>query len=685
MITRSFDPGSGPTQDTKIPQSGGNRKLQRQICRVFGILLASFAFAWPMDANPALPHVFSDHMVLQRDAAIPFWGSADPGEKITVSLEGHSAETVADEKGHWEVSLPPLPAGGPFSVRIGGKTSITLRDVMVGEVWVASGQSNMTYALSGATGADEEISRSSNPEIRFFTVPQRISLTPKEDTLEAAWEPCTPDTAKKFSAVAYFFAKDLQENLHLPVGIILSAWPGTAGEEWTDPDSLRNVPALRSIVDRWEASPEGVKNYAAHPIEFSMEYDDFELLPAEGNGSPIKMLSNFDSGEADTTTGGLWSYTWQDGPETDFELSRPGRGGEGFAARIQGKLDGANASRLEASFARSGSTVDLSAYAGICFWMRGNGSVQFQMLQPTITDWDNYASPTFHGTSEWKETTVWFRELKQAGWGVSEPLTPKALSGFLLVNMTREGDPERPPSGLYEAMIAPLEKYRIRGAIWYQGESNTWHAHQYQELLPALIRGWRKGWNEGDFPFLIVQLPNQGRSPELGDSIWAELREAQLMTVKKVPNTGLAVTIDVGEENNLHPPNKAPVGERLALWALGTTYGKKIVYSGPLYQSTEVEGNQVRIHFSHIGSGLEIKGGNELKGFAIAGADRKFHWAQAQISGDTVVVSSAEVPIPVAVRYAWAGSPECNLYNKEDLPASPFRTDDWPGASDKSQ
>jgi len=685
MIIRSLNIGPHLKKGQRIPPSGSQIKLQGKIGHVFCLLLACFAYAWPIDANPALPHLFSNHMILQRDAAIPFWGSADPGEKITVSLQDHSAETITDEKGHWELSLPPLPAGGPFSVRINGKTSITLKDVMVGEVWVASGQSNMTYALSGATGADEEISKSSNPEIRFFTVPQRVSLTPKEDTLEAAWELCTPDTAKKFSAVAYFFAKDLQQNLHVPVGIILSAWPGTEGEDWTDPNSLRNVPALRPVVAKWEASPEGMKNSAVHAMEFSMEYDDFELLPTEGKGSAIKVLANFDSGEADTSTGGFWSYTWQDGPETDFELTRPGRGSEGFAARVHGMLDGASSSRLQASFGRGGSTVDLSGYAGIRFWMRGNGLVQFQMLQPTITDWDNYASPTYHATPEWKETTVWFRELKQAGWGVSEPLTPKTLSGFLLVNMTREGDPELPPSGLYEAMIAPLEKYHIRGAIWYQGESNTWHAHKYQELLPALIRGWRKGWNEGDFPFLIVQLPNQGTSPELGDSIWAELREAQFLTVKKVPNTGLAVTIDVGEEKNLHPPNKAPVGKRLALWALGTTYGKKIVYSGPLYQSMEVEGNQIRIHFSHTGSGLEAKGGNELKGFAVAGADRKFHWAQAQISGDTVVVSSAEVPDPVAVRYAWAGSPECNLYNKENLPASPFRTDDWPGASDKDQ
>jgi sialate O-acetylesterase len=273
---------------------------------------------------------------------------------------------------------------------------------------------------------------------------------------------------------------------------------------------------------------------------------------------------------------------------------------------------------------------------------------------------------------------VWFKDLRQAGWGVAAPFTPKALTGFVISSMAPIGDPERPPSGLYEGMIVPLQRYKIRGAIWYQGEGNTWRAHQYRTLLPALIQGWRKGWAEGDFPFLIVQLPNHGTSPELGESIWAELREAQLLTANRVANAGMAVTIDVGEAKNLHPPHKAEIGQRLALWALGTAYARKIVYSGPLYDSSRVAGNEVRIRFRHAAGGLEAHG-DALKGFSIAGADRKFHWATARIDGAEIVVSSEEVTAPVAVRYGWAGSPECNLYNKEGLPASPFRTDDWPG------
>ena len=246
--------------------------------------------------------------------------------------------------------------------------------------------------------------------------------------------------------------------------------------------------------------------------------------------------------------------------------------------------------------------------------------------------------------------------------------------------MTDLPDPPRPPSGLYEGMIAPLLNYRIRGAIWYQGEGNTERAFQYRTLLPALIRSWRAGWQEKDFPFLIVQLPNQGHTEEFADSWWAELREAQLLTVKSVPNTGLAVTIDVGESGNLHPPRKAEIGERLARWALGTTYKMPLEYSGPLYQSNRAEGKGILINFEHAGSGLKIRG-DRLQGFLIAGADRKFHHAQARIDGNTVIVWSPEVDAPVAVRYAWQDSPECSLFNKEDLPASPFRTDDWPGAT----
>jgi len=327
-----------------------------------------------------------------------------------------------------------------------------------------------------------------------------------------------------------------------------------------------------------------------------------------------------------------------------------------------------------------GTPLDLSGYAGLQFWVRGNGGFTFSILQPSISDWDDYGVGEVKATPEWKEVTVWFKDLKQAGWGVQQKLTLDQISGFAITAMTSLGYPPRPPSGLYEGMITPLFNYRIRGAIWYQGESNTQRAYQYRTLLPAMTRSWRVGWHEGDFPFLIVQLPNQGHSEEFADSWWAELREAQLFTAKNVPNAGLAVTIDVGESWNLHPPRKQEIGERLALWALGTTYGKKIVYASPFYDNMQVQGREARVRFLDTGSGL-VAHGDTVQGFTIAGADKKFHHGVARIEGSVVVVSSPEVEVPVAVRYAWGDSPECNLFNKEGLPASPFRTDDWPGAT----
>jgi sialate O-acetylesterase len=648
------------------------------------VVLFTACIGSPLHAQPILPHLFSDHMVLQRDMEIPVWGWADPGELISVNLAGNVRTTTTGQDGRWSVSLPAQRAGGPFVLSVTGQKTIALRDVLIGEVWVASGQSNMTYALSGATGGAEATATAKYAAIRFFTVPQKVALAPQQDTRPASWETCTPETARKFSAVAFFFARQLHKDLDVPVGIILSAWPGTAGEEWTDPDSLRREKELQPIVARWEAQPAGVKSFAAGPVEFHLEFDDFELFSAKNEAITVSPLSTFDDGMARTVTGGAWVYDWEEAPESAFELVAPGRGGRGFAAQVAGKLDGASSSQLRLNFREDSSPMDLSQFDGIQFWVRGDGQFQWQPLQPSIADWDNYSTGTTEGAPEWKQVRVWFKDLKQAGWGVAQPLTTNALSGFQIVSMPHDGYPDRPPSGLYEGMITPLQNYRIRGAIWYQGEGNTWRAFQYRTLLPALIAGWRSGWKEGDFPFLIVQLPNHGESTELGDSIWAELREAQLLTIKNVPKTGLAVTIDVGEEKNLHPPRKAEIGERLALWALGTTYARKIVYSGPLYDSSAIAGNEMRIRFRHAGGGLEGHG-DALKGFSIAGADRKFHWAKARIEGESIVVSSPDVVSPLAVRYAWAGSPECNLYNKEGLPASPFRTDDWPIASSGSR
>lgn len=630
-------------------------------------------------ANPVLPTLFSDHMVLQWAHEITIWGTADPAEGVSVSLAGHSGTATANTQGKWNVRLPAMTAGGPFTLAVQGKTQIIIKDVMIGEVWLASGQSNMTFSLDGSEHAATDVPEANYPQIRLFTVPKKIALSPQQNTLPAHWEICTPDTAKTFSAVAYFFARDIYRKLNVPVGIVESAWPGTAIEHWIAPDVLHQNAEFRPITEKWDSATAAEKQFAQNGQTYDLEFDDFELIPA-GQEPKSKTLANFDDGGSGLSTGGSFSYSWRDAPESTFELFSPGRGGAGFSARVSGQMDGANDSILAATYRADATPADLTAYAGIRFWVRGNGSFRFRSKQPDITDYDDYATPLIKASPEWKPVTVWFRDLKQDGWGVVKEFTPNALTGFSLECLTAIGYGDMPVSGLYEGMITPLLGYQFRGALWYQGESNALRAYQYRKLLPALISNWRDALQESNLEFLIVQLPNHGAIPsQPGESAWAELREAELMTVEQVLHTGLAVTIDVGDPKNLHPPRKREVGERLALWALGTTYNQPIEYSGPLYQSMANEGNQVRIHFSHVGSGLIAHDGGELQGFAIAGADHKFHWAHAQIDGDTVLVSSPTVPRPVSVRYAWGDSPVCNLFNKAGLPASPFRTDDWPG------
>jgi sialate O-acetylesterase len=642
------------------------------------VVLCWFApFSW---ADPVLPHLLADHMVLQQERPLHIWGKADPGEKIAVMLADKTTSALTDASGNWSVLLPAMRAGGPFTMVVNGNKTILLKDVMIGEVWVASGQSNMTFALSDSVGAAEEIPKADYPQIRLFTVPKKIALDPQSDTLSAVWEICSPETAKKFSAVAYYFARDLHRKLNVPIGIIESAWPGTTIEEWIDSKTLQETPTLKPFAKQWSGS--GSTSTTGAPgigrTAFDLQFDDFELI--RDPSSPGAMFSDFDDGASRNAMGGEWSYGWQDAPETSFGLVAPGRGGAGFAATVAGKMDASDDSRLTAHFTLDNSAADLSSYAGIRFWVRGEGSFRVLTLQPTITDWDDYGTPLFQASSDWKPVVILFRDLHQEGWGVTKDFTPESLIGFAIEMFPATGYPPRPPATLYGGMIAPLASYSMRGVIWYQGESNALEAYAYRKLLPALIESWRASWSEGDFPFLIVQLPNHGAIPEEpSESAWAELREAQFLTTKQVSNTAIAVTIDLGDPKDVHPHRKTEVGERLALLALGIAYKKSVMYSGPLYQSMTVEGNKINIRFANTSSALEARGGGPLTGFAIAGANRQFHWAEATIAGASVVVSSPEVAAPVAVRYAWGDSPHCNLFNKDGLPASPFRTDSWPG------
>lgn len=637
-------------------------------------------------AEVKLPGLFSDHMVLQQRRPVPVWGWARPGEKITVTLRGTTRRAITDSNGRWRVLLPVMTAGGPFNLTVSGTRTIVLKDVLVGEVWVMSGQSNMNFQLRRAKGGEQEAAAAGNySQIRLFTVPLTSATTPQEN-VASSWQLCTPETAGDFSAVAYFFGKELHRKLSVPIGLIHTSWPGTTAEEWTDYASLRSDQAFARILERWDHATPDEKRRAGKLLPFSLEFDDFELVKKGSDEAASRVFSNFDDGTSRNALGGYWIYDWELANHSGFALEGPGRGSNGSSAHVSGELAAGETSLFQTTFSADGSPADLSSYAGIRFHYRGRGVFKVHSLQPTITDWDNYATSVFTAKPDWQVATVWFKDLRQAGWGKVLPFTPQSLSGLMIETLRSADDDNRPASALFNGMIAPLIPYAIRGAGWYQGESNATRAAQYRKLLPAMIRGWRRAWGEGDFPFLIVQLPNYG-SPEMepGESWWAELREAQLQTLNVLPNTGLAVTIDIGEADDVHPQDKMHVGQRLAAWAIGTTYAQPGIYSGPLYESAQPEGDAVRIWFRHTGGRLITMDGRPLRGFAIAGADRKFRRAEARIDGDTIVVSSPDVPSPIAARYAWAGNPECNLTNLEGLPASPFRTDSWPVSTETGQ
>ncbi len=447
-------------------------------------------------AEVSLPHLFGDHMVLQREASITIWGWADPGERVTVELGDRSRKTKADSDGQWQVIFPPFRSeSGPLTMTVTGLNTITIRDILVGEVWICSGQSNMWWPISRASDPDSIAVAADFPTLRMFTVPQRTELEPQVDC-DGAWAVCTPEAVMGFSAVGYHFARVLQAELNCPIGMIHTSWGGTLAEAWTSIETLRSDPSFERILERREAP---------------------------GTGLPHRAAS-------------LWN-----------------------------------------------------------------------------------------------------------------------------------------------AMIAPLIPYSIRGAIWYQGEANVARAHQYRSLFPTMITDWRRNWDQGDFPFYFVQLAPYrygNRDPRAG----AELRDAQAVALA-LPATGIAVTMDIGNPRDIHPRNKHDVGHRLALWALANDYGREVEFSGPLYESMAVEGSEATIRFRHTAGGLATIGGAAPDHFEIAGKDRKFYPAEARIEGSVVVVRSEHVPEPVAVRYGWRDDAEPNLISVAGLPTSPFRTDRWPGVT----
>jgi sialate O-acetylesterase len=513
--------------------------------------LALVSLATTTLADVKLPAVFTDHMVLQRDQPVPVWGWADPNEQVIVTFRDQTKTTTAGADGKWSVKLDNLGLGEPGTLTVKGKNEVTRTDVLVGEVWVCSGQSNMQWAVNVALDPDLEAASANFPNLRLFQTPMVPADTPQQDVDVArggfTWKVCTPDAVPTFSAVAFFFGRQLHQSLGVPVGVIQTAWGGTPAEAWTSEESLARTESLKPLLDKWEAN-----------------------------------------------------------------------------------VAGYNADKAEMDY------------------------------QTALADWEQKAA---QAKAE------------------NKPVPNKPQKAADPAN-----SPHR-PSNLFNAMVAPLAGYAIRGGIWYQGESNASRAYQYRTLMPLMIQSWREAWKQGEFSFYMVQLANfKPITDQPGDSDWAELREAQMLTIDAIPNVGVACITDIGAAKDIHPKDKQNVSKRLARLALVSDYGmSNITRQGPTYRSIDIQGNKITVHFETYGRPLVSYYGEPLTGFAIAGADKKWVWAEAKITGpDTVEVTHPEVSAPMAVRYNWADNPQGTLFSDAYLPAYPFRSDDWEGITVKA-
>lgn len=623
-----------------------------------------------------LPRIFSDNMVLQRNKPIPVWGEGLPGQRIEVMMNGQNVSTVIDESGNWKVYLPEFESGGPYTLKITGYQNKEFENVMTGDVWLASGQSNMQWSLEWEVDNYEaEIAAADYPNLRIFTVPREVSNTPQSDITSGAWEPVTSDNIGPFSAVAYFFGRNLHQDLDIPIGLIHSSWGGTPAEAWTSAPMLKTLPDFTNKAEKEIEDPRYLPNEIPANNKRAALRDSIQENAQEGLAAGVNELKYDASGwdqialpnDLSETTysdydGFIWYRKTIDLPaefrKKELTLS-PGRMVHSDLTYFNGELigEGDNSQeyrtyKVPAKLVRKGENV--IAIRILNRWGSGGllGPADKIFLHPS----DN-AAEKINLNGDWRISTN------------IEPVFPR-VEGY-----------QNQVATLYNAMINPLVPYGLKGVIWYQGESNAGRAYQYRSLFPAMIEDWRVRFGQGYLPFLFVQLANyMQRKDQPVDDAWAELREAQMMTLK-YPNTGMAVTIDIGNAMDIHPRNKQDVGKRLALAAYDVAYNLDSVPSGPLFQEMEVKGNEVVLEFDYS-KGLTTKNGEAPSGFAIAGEDKAWHWAQARIEDEKVVVWSEEVDKPEAIRYGWQSNPEVNLYNQAGLPASPFRTDQWKGITE---
>lgn len=630
-------------------------------------------FASALHAEVKLANIFSNNMVLQRDKPIKIWGWADKNEAIEVHFLNQIKKVKADKTGAWIATLNPVSHGGPYTMEVKGKkNSITLNDILIGEVWLCSGQSNMEMAVHGwgsVYNYEQEIKDANYPQIRAFNVVKDISMKPK-DNLSGTWQVCSPQTVSEFSAVAYFFARKLNKELNIPVGIINSSWGGTDIETWTSSDAFNSLP---------EKFRERYKDFKVD------NFDEFAKTNEENKAKYLNALNN-DPGISEK----WYEPSFNTSAWNKMQLPQ-------MWENVIGNVDGIIWFKYNISLPKESegkaATIDLSVIDdNDIVWINGikigetegyavkrSYKIPENVLKSgnntiVVKITDNGGGGGIYGKAEQMYLQVQEKQYPLAGeWQYKEAVTNKMYQ-FIDIS------PNMYYSLLYNGMINPITRLAIKGAIWYQGENNASQAYNYRTLFPTMINNWRTKWGY-EFPFYWVQLASYtAKDDKPVNSEWAELREAQTMTLS-LPQTGEAVITDIGDADDIHPRNKQDVGLRLALIALNKDYDKKdIVYSGPTFKEMNIEGNKAVISYNNTGKGLCVKNKyGYVDGFAIAGADQKFEWAKAYIDGDKVVVYSEKIANPVAVRYSWANNPDVNLFNQEGLPAAPFRTDNWKG------
>jgi len=650
-------------------------KNQWQSLALFVFVLGAFC-----TADVRLPAILSDNMVLQQNSEVAVWGWAEPGETITVQ---HSwkpdiqiSQTIqAGADGSWKIMLKTGDGGGPYTLTLKGKNEITIQNILLGEVWLCSGQSNMEFPTSRIDNAERELAAAANyPQIRFFMVDKATALEPLPDC-SGQWVVCSPDTAASFSAVGYLFARILCDELKVPVGMIGSYWGGTPAEAWTRREAIERLGEFEAQLKELDKEHKRPPLTGAQIRQLQRNWDE-QIVKADRGMSEQWYSESFDdSGWTLLPVPGLWNQDGLDKVDGILwhrkEITIPAEWVNEELILELGPIDDADITWLNGK--QIGQT---DAYHIFRTYVIRPGIARAGKNLLAIRIWDMMGGGGLYGQPE--QIRIYpkgkpEKAIPLAGqWKSKLSITYADLPGYIDLRPIDQNM----PTVLYNAMIAPLIPYGIRGALWYQGESNCGRAEQYKRLLPAMVQDWRKQWGRGDFPFYYVQIaPYDYGNPD--DTTSALLREAQMHILSLLPNSGMAVTMDIGNPKDIHPTNKLDVAKRLSLWALAKTYGRdNIVYSGPLYREMKIEGSKIRLFFDHVGSGLTAKGG-PLTHFTIAGEDKKFVPATAVIEGDTVVVFSPEVPKPVAVRYGFTNSAQPNLFNKEGLPASSFRTDNW--------